>query len=975
MIFNQDRDGAEGAPPRPTATTPGQAPHDTDKNKTMNDSNVTSPVRVSTDAEAFSSPPPPYAAVAPDMHEKGYRPVPIHRGEKRPIPMGWNEADEDEVAGWTELHSDAQTGLRTGAGLLAFDSDIDDPELADIVKKAIEEVVGELPPTRYRDNSERTTYLFRREGEHSKQTVALERLDRETGEVHRQAIELLADGQQVVVSGLHPSGVRVKWRNGSPKSVPREELPELGGEMLVRLLTLIVERAEAARWTFAGSSARGSASTTLSESDVPAFSLETHSADDVRHLLEAQDPAAEYPEWFATIAAVANWHGGEAGLTIALDWSDCKRWPSAEHGDRVRKVFASVAQGRYTGRRRTLASLMRDRKRFDERQRAQPVSASENEAVRKHQERCEAPGEVGDWREILEAIRADEQLTDKGRHMLCEPLRQRIKRGKLTPPSAKDMRDMLTVEESSPRIEVERVDPVGRAIRDLDARAFYYCDTEGNPFAELCEEGGRRVAISTEGRALDDQLVLDGATRYGRRMTKPEREAVRDHASASARRSGNVRATRKRYALETDAGGNPARVFEDLCDGEGTVLAIAADGVREADPVEDRPFRFVPGRDAIASGEHAAVSREELADRVWELLGAMNVPAGMAVPLLGAIVAARMGFEHCPILIATGGHGSGKSTLVEQYQQLVDPQSVAQVAPSHDQRSLRRRLGANYLTAEHNAERYNARMQNDLCVAADGGAVDEAKLYANAEKVTTHVGGPVALSAIDPTVLDQEDVRSRALTLRVTPPAMEVGPEVLRARFAAALPAYHATLRGLASEVLALWSEVEDQRGHRYGVFARVSNCVARVLGEMRPFVELMAGAREDERTDAFEGSLFAQDVVRFMAAGEHRKGWSGTGSELLEALTMLHGIQPEARRRERDPDYPQNGSRVGRALDELLPVLAQAGVEFERKRKKGDRLLRLRLNGDAPAAGAFRSRYSWTDIVDEFDDISATAA
>ncbi|HFZ1920606.1 TPA: VapE domain-containing protein [Serratia marcescens] len=101
---------------------------------------------------------------------------------------------------------------RTGSGWLALDCDSEVPEVQAVVRDLLLEHLGALPPRRHRANSNKCLYLLAISGDYRKR---IHRLAEDNG-----IIELLADGQQAVVAGTHPSGVRIEWDGGLPEEPP-----------------------------------------------------------------------------------------------------------------------------------------------------------------------------------------------------------------------------------------------------------------------------------------------------------------------------------------------------------------------------------------------------------------------------------------------------------------------------------------------------------------------------------------------------------------------------------------------------------------------------------------------------------------------------------------------------------------------------------------------------------------------------------
>lgn len=148
-------------------------------------------------------------------HANGYRLVRVATRQKRPIAHKWSEGESLAALMKFELGS-ANTGLVL-EGLRAFDLDIDDPELA----SAVTALLFKYAPRhncliRKRMGSSRIAVLYRAaEGAPGKRSVVLT----------QGKVEVLGSGQQLVVDGLHPSGMRLHWTNGvSPAVLPLEQL-------------------------------------------------------------------------------------------------------------------------------------------------------------------------------------------------------------------------------------------------------------------------------------------------------------------------------------------------------------------------------------------------------------------------------------------------------------------------------------------------------------------------------------------------------------------------------------------------------------------------------------------------------------------------------------------------------------------------------------------------------------------------------
>lgn len=130
-----------------------------------------------------------------------------------------------EVVGipqWTQHHSserditrwarDSDLGICVQTReVRAIDVDIEDRDAAARVMFVIEEVLGFVPPMRWRADSGKFLFAVRMPGEFTKRIIRTE----------HGAIEFLANGQQFVAVGTHPKGARYEWDDGVlPASIP-----------------------------------------------------------------------------------------------------------------------------------------------------------------------------------------------------------------------------------------------------------------------------------------------------------------------------------------------------------------------------------------------------------------------------------------------------------------------------------------------------------------------------------------------------------------------------------------------------------------------------------------------------------------------------------------------------------------------------------------------------------------------------------
>ena len=169
-----------------------------------------------------------------NLRAAGYRPIPVNG--KRPSVQGWQHinASEEDIRTWEREHRHASnTGVLTKLAP-AFDIDILSEDAAEAVERLVRDRYEEagtvlirigLPPKR--------AVLFRTDAPFRKITVNLIAPNGDGD----QKVELLGDGQQLVIAGTHPKTRKpYVWFGGEPGVVKRDALPYITEEQARRLV-------------------------------------------------------------------------------------------------------------------------------------------------------------------------------------------------------------------------------------------------------------------------------------------------------------------------------------------------------------------------------------------------------------------------------------------------------------------------------------------------------------------------------------------------------------------------------------------------------------------------------------------------------------------------------------------------------------------------------------------------------------------
>jgi Protein of unknown function (DUF3631)/Bifunctional DNA primase/polymerase, N-terminal len=157
--------------------------------------------------------------------EQGYQPIPTVG--KIPQLPGWTKrglTSAGDIEVWSRLYADTNTGILCGSEP-CLDIDIEHPEAAEAVEAVVRERFEEHGAICVRfGRSPRRAIFF-------KTATPFKHAERKfiapNGDT-KQKVEMLADGRQVIVHGIHEgTGKPYSWFGSSLCETPRDELPEI----------------------------------------------------------------------------------------------------------------------------------------------------------------------------------------------------------------------------------------------------------------------------------------------------------------------------------------------------------------------------------------------------------------------------------------------------------------------------------------------------------------------------------------------------------------------------------------------------------------------------------------------------------------------------------------------------------------------------------------------------------------------------
>ena len=179
--------------------------------------------------------------------DAGYVPLPANG--KAPSIKAWSaiQPTEDDICKWEQEHREAtNTGIQTRT-TPAVDIDCLDPKVADELQELLWSTVGDNGQVMVRyGRPPKRAILFQTDMPFFK--IATPTFTSPDQCKHR--VEILCDGQQVIVFGKHPdTGQYYRWSNGEPGAVGRDELPYLNETLAKDFVAKATELMRAKGWT------------------------------------------------------------------------------------------------------------------------------------------------------------------------------------------------------------------------------------------------------------------------------------------------------------------------------------------------------------------------------------------------------------------------------------------------------------------------------------------------------------------------------------------------------------------------------------------------------------------------------------------------------------------------------------------------------------------------------------------------------
>ena len=368
------------------------------------------------------------------------------------------------------------------------------------------------------------------------------------------------------------------------------------------------------------------------------------------------------------------------------------------------------------------------------------------------------------------------------------------------------------------------------------------------------------------------------------------------------------------------------KLYLDLCDRHWRAVEIDSQGWRVVDlPVAK--FRRTRGSQPLPEPERGG-SLEELRSffsvdhHGWTLIRAFLVAA------------LRPGLP-CPILVAKGEQGAGKSTGCRVISSLIDPRTAALRGVPREVRDLTAAARNSWLVCFDNLRRLPEELADAACRLATGGGFGGRELYSDHDEAIFDATRPLIFNAIPELGTARPDFLDRALIVEF----LGIKPEIRRyeaqfwGEFSERRPRILGALLDAMVAGLQNLPQVKLERPPRLADFALWMSACEEALG-MEPG-EAMSACRANSvetRDLALETSPLYEPLAELA-----RAGFTGTVAELRARLDSM--VSEAMRRSVRWPKAP---NVLSNALRRMATNLRAAGIElqFSRNDEQGRRMV-----------------------------------
>jgi hypothetical protein len=370
------------------------------------------------------------------------------------------------------------------------------------------------------------------------------------------------------------------------------------------------------------------------------------------------------------------------------------------------------------------------------------------------------------------------------------------------------------------------------------------------------------------------------------------------------------------------------KLYLDLCDEAWRAIEIDPDGWR----IVDRPapkFRRSRGSQALPEPQSGG--------SLDELRGFLNIDDNGWVLIKAFLVSALRPALPCPILVAKGEQGAGKSTACRVISSLIDPRTSALRGAPREVRDLVAAARNSWLVCFDNLSHLPQDLADAACRLATGGGFGGRELYSDWDEAIFDATRPLVFNAIPDLGATRPDFLDRSLIIEFR----DIKPEARRderlfwQEFEAARPRILAALLDAVALGLKELPAISLGQLPRMADFATwASACEGGAGFDGGEFLKVYQANRANARDLALESSPLYEPLRRLA-----QEGFTGSSAELMALLNTL--VDEPSRR---SVHWPKAPNALAGALRRIASNLRAAGIDLQSSRvdRLGKRMLSI---------------------------------
>ncbi|MEM3907721.1 MAG: hypothetical protein QXZ17_12825, partial [Nitrososphaerota archaeon] len=443
---------------------------------------------------------------------------------------------------------------------------------------------------------------------------------------------------------------------------------------------------------------------------------------------------------------------------------------------------------------------------------------------------------------------------------------------------------------------------------ELIKSSYFFTDILGYPYVVV-----NNIPMAIENQIFADYLASIYYSSYGIVPNNESISLVTRLARAEARK--NILSTGVRIGLNENA------IVYDPVNEDGSVFLITTSGINEIIPTKPMTVRY--------NGMLTSVIQEGNIRDLKSLLSLWNLSQSQEVLIAGYIGTTFVPNIPHVILITTGPHGAGKSSLNDAIKTIVDPNVVMRNTLRTDEKEVAISGMHEWVLNFDNVNTIIPDPISDLlCRISTGQGYRKRKLYTDQDDVILRYIRPVLLNGISEPGYNP-DFLDRALILR-----LKLIPESQRrtdAEIQRIISDLAPKIRGAYLDALKIAIGIYPQVAQEYdGKLLRMADfiiwgeAITRALGySPGSFFDSFSESQKEEITSTAEENLLITVINELL---KEKKVWEGTTTELFEKIEEISAKMDisDALRKQ----LPKNYRDLGRKLSMLIPNLRALQIE-----------------------------------------------